>query len=98
MGVKDKNLGAKRERERERETERDREPIEPRQVVVENVPGAEGMKHDRIDAGHFIQDEQGVALAERVVQFIADMPLAAALQQPTAPCANGPPVLGDYSK
>jgi hypothetical protein len=82
MGVKDKNLGAKSNQDK----------------FVENVPGAEGMKHDRIDAGHFIQDEQGVALAERVVQFIADMPLAAALQQPTAPCANGPPVLGDYSK
>ena len=42
--------------------------------LVEHVPGAKGQKHERLEAGHFIQEDIGELLAERVVQFMADNP------------------------
>lgn len=37
------------------------------------VPGAKGQKHTTIkDGGHFLQEDQGEAFAEVVIQFIAD--------------------------
>jgi len=39
--------------------------------LIENIPGAKGMAHDRIPAGHFIQESQGQELATRLVDFIA---------------------------
>ena len=38
-----------------------------------NVPGAEGQAHTRLmEAGHFLQDDQGPAIAERLVRL--DLP------------------------
>ena len=38
--------------------------------LIENVPGAAGQAHDRIPAGHFIQESQGEAMAKRLVDFM----------------------------
>jgi haloalkane dehalogenase len=41
------------------------------QALVDNVPGARGQAHDRILAGHFIQESQGPELARRLLAFMA---------------------------
>jgi haloalkane dehalogenase len=40
------------------------------------VPGARGQRHGFMDAGHFIQDNKGEELADRIIAFIAETPLA----------------------
>ena len=39
-------------------------------TLIENIPGATGMPHDRIPAGHFIQESQGEEMARRLIDFI----------------------------
>lgn len=39
---------------------------------INRVPGATGQHHRRFNAGHFIQDDVGVQLAESVIQFVAE--------------------------
>ena len=39
-------------------------------TLIENVPGAAGLDHDRIPAGHFIQESQGPELARRLIDFM----------------------------
>ena len=39
-------------------------------ALIENIPGAAGLPHDRIPAGHFIQESQGPEVARRLVDFI----------------------------
>jgi len=41
-------------------------------TLINNIAGAAGMAHDRMPAGHFIQESQGEALAHRLVEFIAN--------------------------
>jgi haloalkane dehalogenase len=36
----------------------------------EHIPGAEGQPHDRLRAGHFIQEDQGPELARRMVEWM----------------------------
>ncbi len=38
--------------------------------LIEHVPGAKGQPHDRIWGGHFVQEDRGDELAQRLVQFI----------------------------
>jgi haloalkane dehalogenase len=45
------------------------------QWFIDNVPGAAGQEHHRFpDASHFLQDDKGQEIAERVNQFIAANP------------------------
>ncbi|MEO1259524.1 MAG: haloalkane dehalogenase [Bacteroidota bacterium] len=45
---------------------------EAQQTFIENVPGAEGKPHVRLDeAGHFLQSDQGEEIARRLVEFYA---------------------------
>jgi len=44
--------------------------------LIENVPGARGQAHDRISAGHFIQESQGEEMARRLVDFMKTTPRA----------------------
>jgi haloalkane dehalogenase len=37
--------------------------------LIEHVPGAKGQPHDRIRAGHFIQEDAGPELAERLLAW-----------------------------
>jgi pimeloyl-ACP methyl ester carboxylesterase len=39
-------------------------------ALINNVPGAKGLPHDRVPAGHFIQETQGEELARRLVNFM----------------------------
>jgi pimeloyl-ACP methyl ester carboxylesterase len=39
--------------------------------LIENIPGAAGLPHDRIAAGHFIQESQGPEMARRLIEFMA---------------------------
>jgi len=39
-------------------------------TLIENVPGAAGLAHDRIPAGHFIQESHGPEMARRLIDFI----------------------------
>ena len=41
-------------------------------TLIENIPGAKGLAHDRIPAGHFIQESQGEEMAKRLIDFMAD--------------------------
>jgi len=44
--------------------------------VINTIPGAAGQDHYRFsDASHFLQDDKGAEIAERVNQFIADNPI-----------------------
>jgi haloalkane dehalogenase len=43
-------------------------------TLIENIPGAMGQAHDRIPAGHFIQESQGEEVARRLVEFMAATP------------------------
>ena len=38
--------------------------------LIDNIPGAKGQAHDRIQAGHFIQESAGEEMAKRVIDFI----------------------------
>ena len=38
--------------------------------LIDNIPGAAGLPHDRIPAGHFIQESQGPEVARRLIEFI----------------------------
>ena len=40
-------------------------------TLIDNIPGAKGLPHDRIPAGHFIQESEGEEVARRLVEFIA---------------------------
>jgi haloalkane dehalogenase len=40
--------------------------------LTKYIPGAQGQKHERFEAGHFIQEDIGERLAERVIRFVAD--------------------------
>jgi pimeloyl-ACP methyl ester carboxylesterase len=42
--------------------------------LINHIPGAKGQPHDRFEANHFIQEDIGEILAERVNQFIANNP------------------------
>ncbi|NRB48407.1 MAG: alpha/beta fold hydrolase [Saprospiraceae bacterium] len=45
---------------------------EAQQTFIDNVPGAAGKPHTRISqAGHFLQSDQGVEIANRLVEFYA---------------------------
>ncbi len=44
---------------------------------INHVPGAQGQPHDHFDAHHFLQEDIGALLAERVNAFIADNPASA---------------------
>jgi len=39
--------------------------------LIDDIPGAKGQAHDRIQAGHFIQESAGEEMAKRVIDFIA---------------------------
>ena len=39
---------------------------------VDHVPGAKGRRHDRYDAGHFIQEELGEVMAARMLEFVRE--------------------------
>jgi pimeloyl-ACP methyl ester carboxylesterase len=43
--------------------------------MVQAIPGARGQAHAALEAGHFIQDNKGEELAERIITFIAETPL-----------------------
>jgi len=38
--------------------------------MTSHIPDAEGQPHERFYAGHFIQEDIGEVLAERVIKFI----------------------------
>jgi pimeloyl-ACP methyl ester carboxylesterase len=40
-------------------------------TLIDNIPGAAGLPHDRIEAGHFIQESQGPEMARRLIDFMA---------------------------
>jgi haloalkane dehalogenase len=40
--------------------------------LTQHIPGAKGQPHERFDAGHFIQEDIGETLADRVIRFIGD--------------------------
>ena len=42
--------------------------------LVSNIAGAAGQPHDRIVAGHFIQETHGPEMARRLVAFLATLP------------------------
>jgi len=43
---------------------------EAQQYLIDLVPGAEGQDHIRLpEASHFLQDDQGVEIANRLVEF-----------------------------
>ncbi|MDG2336163.1 MAG: haloalkane dehalogenase [Myxococcota bacterium] len=39
--------------------------------LIDNIPGASSQPHDRIPAGHFIQESQGEEMARRLIEFMA---------------------------
>ena len=45
--------------------------IKVQNTLIESVPGARGQNHDRIPAGHFIQESQGEEMARRLIEFMA---------------------------
>ena len=40
-------------------------------LLMDNVPGASALPHDRIPAGHFNQESQGEEMARRLIEFMA---------------------------
>jgi pimeloyl-ACP methyl ester carboxylesterase len=43
---------------------------ETQQKLIAEIPGAEGQPHDRLpEAGHFLQNDQGEEIAQRLVEF-----------------------------
>jgi haloalkane dehalogenase len=51
----------------------DRDPILGRgdRPLIEHIPGAAGQPHARINASHFIQEDSGPELAERILSWDA---------------------------
>jgi haloalkane dehalogenase len=48
-------------------------------ALLDHIPGTEGWDHVRLpEASHFLQDDQGVEIANRVIEFIAASPLESA--------------------
>ena len=46
------------------------------QIFQDSIPGAQGQAHTTIEgAGHFLQEQKGVELAEVIVRFMQDNPL-----------------------
>jgi len=43
--------------------------------LTKHIPGAKGQRHERFDAGHFIQEDIGETLAGKLIRFVADNPL-----------------------
>jgi haloalkane dehalogenase len=43
-------------------------------TLAQNIPGAAGQPHDRIPAGHFVQESQGEEMAKRLNEFMAANP------------------------
>ena len=37
--------------------------------LIEHIPGAQGQPHDRIKAGHFLQEDAGPELAARLLSW-----------------------------
>lgn len=58
-GEKDKNLGSK----------------ENQNKLIDHIPGAKGQAHERLNAHHFIQEDVGEILADRIIKFIIKNPL-----------------------
>jgi haloalkane dehalogenase len=58
-GEHDKNLGSKTNQN----------------LFINHIPGANGQPHDRFNAHHFIQEDIGEILADRVIAFIKNNPL-----------------------
>ena len=47
--------------------------VEAQQILIENVPGAEGQDHARLpEASHFLQDDQGEEIVRRINAFIEE--------------------------
>ena len=45
---------------------------ETQQKLIAEIPGAEGQPHDRLaEAGHFLQNDQGEEIAQRLLEFYA---------------------------
>lgn len=40
-------------------------------LLIPHIPGARGQPHDRIRGHHFIQEDQGEELAQRLIRFVA---------------------------
>ncbi len=59
-GEEDKNLGSEQNQER----------------FINHVPGAQGQAHERFNAHHFIQEDIGEILADRVIAFMKKNPAA----------------------
>jgi haloalkane dehalogenase len=57
-GEQDKNLGAK----------------ENQRMFIEHVPGTKDQPHERLNAHHFIQEDIGEILADRIIKFMKDNP------------------------
>jgi pimeloyl-ACP methyl ester carboxylesterase len=46
--------------------------LQAQQILIDRIPGAEGQPHTRLpEASHFLQDDQGEVIAQRMVDFIA---------------------------
>ena len=51
--------------------------VENQNYFIENIPGAKGQPHARLmEAGHFVQYDQGVEVARLILEFIAANPVA----------------------
>ncbi len=42
--------------------------------LTNSIPAAQGQPHERFHAGHFIQEERGTILADRVIRFLEAKP------------------------
>ena len=58
-GEHDKNLGSK----------------ENQNMFINHVPGAKDQPHERLNAHHFIQEDVGEILADRIIRFMKNNPL-----------------------
>lgn len=43
--------------------------------MIQAIPGSRGQTHSALDAGHYIQDNQGEAVAAMLIKFIAENPI-----------------------
>ena len=49
---------------------------EVQQVLIDQIPGAEGQPHTRLaEASHFLQDDQGELIAELMIEFMKANPI-----------------------
>ncbi|MCW9017306.1 MAG: hypothetical protein OQJ89_10100, partial [Kangiellaceae bacterium] len=49
---------------------------ETQQLLIDSIPGARGLPHKRLaEASHFLQDDQGEAIAQALVGFYSTVPL-----------------------